>query len=49
MITIDLLQESIDVTGYQNVLATSVAAPVVIILALAMTVVTVYALSLIHI
>lgn len=43
MITIDLLQESIDVTGYQNVLATSVAAPVVIILALAMTVVTVYA------
>ena len=43
MITIDLLQESIDVTGYQNILATSVAAPVVIILALAMTVATVYA------
>ena len=43
MITIDLIQESIDVTGYQNVLANSVAVPFVIVLALVMTVVTVYA------
>lgn len=36
MITIDLIQESIDVTGYQNVLANSVAVPVVIVLAIVM-------------
>lgn len=36
MITIDLIQESIDVTGYQNVLANSVTVPVVIVLAIVM-------------
>ena len=37
MITIDLIQESIDVTGYQNILANSVSVPVVIVLAIVMT------------
>ena len=38
MITIDLIQESIDVTGYQNVLAKSIAVPITLILALAIAV-----------
>lgn len=37
MITIDLIQESVDVTGYQNILANSVVIPTVLILGLAVT------------
>lgn len=39
MITIDLIQESVDVTGYQNVLAKAVVVPTVLILGLTLTIV----------
>lgn len=42
MLTIDLIQESVDVTGYQNILADSIAIPIVLVLALAMTVIITY-------
>ena len=38
MITINLIQESVDVTGYQNVLAKAVVIPTVLILGLIMTI-----------
>mgnify|MGYP006966234485 FL=1 len=38
MITINLMQESVDVTGYQNVLAKAVVVPTVLILGLTLTI-----------
>lgn len=38
MITINLMQESVDVTGYQNVLAKAVVVPAVLILGLTLTI-----------